>query len=172
MKLFIIGGKADTGKNVLAQMIKEYYEKREEKTIITEYSKYIKMYAMEILGTTKKDRKFLQDLGENIRKNIDHNFFIKRAQDDIGVYQAYFDNIVICDARLIPEITLMKTKYKNCYTIHLLGKESNNLSNDEKKHITELEFDNFEDFDYIISNDNLKEEITKILDDIERSEIK
>ena len=81
----------------------------------------------------------------------------------------YYQNIIICDARLIPEITLMKTKYQNCYTIHLKGNLYNKLNDDEANHITELELENYKNFDYELDNtdfNKLKEDINKILDNI------
>ena len=42
MRLFVIGGKSGSGKSALAKLIKEHYNKLEEKTIITEFSKYLK----------------------------------------------------------------------------------------------------------------------------------
>ena len=170
MRLFIIGGKANVGKNTLAKYIKEYYDNKEEKSIITEYSKYIKLIANEMIDWTsknKKPRKFLQDLGEEYRKTIGPNVFIERMKQDILVMQKYYENIIICDARLIPELTLMKTKYPKCYTIHLISDIENNLSNEEKSHITEVEFDEYKDFDYELKNTSLKtlkSDLYKILD--------
>ncbi len=178
MKLFIIGGKANSGKNELAKLIKEYYDLKNKKSIITEYSKYVKLYTHEMFNINYSDpkpRKILQDLGEVSRKLVNPQIFIDRMIEDITIFKEYYDNIIISDARLIPEITLMKSKYKNCYTIHLLSNRENDLSEKEKQHITEIEFDKFNDFDYELINDdlnNLKKDIYKILDDIESSEEK
>ena len=117
----------------------------------------------------KKPRKFLQDLGEEFRKTIDPNIFINRMKEDIIVLQKYYQNIIICDARLIPELTLMKTKYQNCYTIHLGGKIYNALSEEESSHITEIELEKYKNFDYELDNSDfnkLKNDIYKILDNI------
>ncbi|MBR1416668.1 MAG: hypothetical protein IJ572_02500 [Bacilli bacterium] len=171
MRLFIIGGKANVGKNTLAKYIKEYYDEKDEKSIITEYSKYVKLMANEMIDWygKKKPRLFLQNLGEEIRKTIDPNIFIERMKEDILIYQKYYNNIIICDARLIPELTLMKTKYSKCYTIHLISKRENNLTNEEKNHITETEFDNYKNFDFELENnslDELKNKVYEMLDKI------
>lgn len=172
MRLFIIGGKANVGKNTLAKYIKEYYDIQGEKSIITEYSKYVKLVANEMIDwkkNNKKPRAFLQDLGEEYRNTIDPNIFINRMKEDIMVLQKYYQNIIICDARLIPELTLMKTKYPNCYTIHLIGNRENNLTDSEKNHITETEFDNYKDFDYTLENNDLsklKKDLYKVLGDL------
>lgn len=47
--------------------------------IITSFSKYIKMYAKEIIGwdgNEPKPRKFLQDLGVTIKENMDMPCFL------------------------------------------------------------------------------------------------
>jgi len=172
MKLFIIGGKAGSGKNTLAKYIKEFYDNKNEKSIITEYSKYVKMMANEMIDWREKNykpRKFLQDLGQDIRKSLGPNIFIERMKEDILIYQKYYDNVIICDARLIPELTLMKAKYSNCYTIHLINKKDNTLTEEEKNHITETELDNYMDFDFVLENsrkDKLKKDVFKILENL------
>ena len=50
MRLFVIGGKSGSGKSTLAKLIKEHYNKLGEKTIITEFSKYLKLYAYEMIS--------------------------------------------------------------------------------------------------------------------------
>lgn len=173
MRVFVIGGKAGAGKSTLAKLIKEYYDLKDEKSVITEYSKYVKLLASEMIGWDKKSdkpRAFLQDLGQDMRKILGANVFIDRMKEDITMYQKYFNNVIISDARLIPEITLMKTKYANCYTIHLLNDNDNTLTDAEKKHVTEVEFDNYEYFDYTLKNKNMKqlrEDIYHILEEIE-----
>ena len=169
MRLFIIGGKANVGKNILAKMIKQYYDEKDEKSIITEYSKYVKLLSKEMLAWDgkKKPRAFLQNLGEEYRKVVSPSVFIDRMKEDILIYQKYYQNIIICDARLIPELTLMKTKYPKCYTIHLTSDKKSTLTKAEQKHITETEFDNYNNFDYTIINTNksdLKRQIFRILE--------
>ena len=169
MRLFIIGGKANVGKNTLAKMIKQYYDEKDEKSIITEYSKYVKLMANEMLDLhdKKKPRSFLQSLGEEYRKVVSPSVFIDRMKEDIALYQKYYQNIIICDARLIPELTLMKIKYPKCYTIHLIGDRKNNLTVDEQNHITEKELEHYSNFDYTIENtskEDLKRQIYRILE--------
>ena len=73
MKIYLVAGKAGSGKGEVAKIIKEHYLSLKKKPVITEYSKYLKLYASEILGWNggePKPRKFLQDLGVTIRENI------------------------------------------------------------------------------------------------------
>ena len=86
MKIYLVAGKSGSGKGEVAKIIKEYYLSLGKKPIITEFSKYLKMYAREIIewnGSEPKPRKFLQDLGVTIRENMDMPlFFVNRMIED------------------------------------------------------------------------------------------
>ena len=74
MKIYLVAGKSGSGKGEVAKIINEYYLSLNQKPIITSFSKYIKMYAKEIIGwdgNEPKPRKFLQDLGVTIKENMD-----------------------------------------------------------------------------------------------------
>ena len=78
MRIFLVAGKAGSGKNEVAKIIKEYYTYKLEECAITSFSKYIKNFAMELTdwdGTPgNKPRDFMQQLGDKVR-NEDSHFF-------------------------------------------------------------------------------------------------
>ena len=86
MKIFLVGGKAGSGKGEVAKLIKEYYIYKLENCVITEYSKYLKIFAKELTdwdgNPNTKPRKYLQELGDKIRK-LDNKFFINKMIDDL-----------------------------------------------------------------------------------------
>ena len=45
MKVYLIAGRARSGKTQTAKILKELLEKENRKVVITEYSKYIKLFA-------------------------------------------------------------------------------------------------------------------------------
>ena len=168
MKIFLISGKAGSGKNEVASIIKENLGA----TVITSFSKYIKLFALEFTDWDGRDitkpREFLQNLGDTLR-NIDENFLIDRLIDDFKVYETKFDNVVISDVRLPHELEYIK---ENCgYEVITIRVNSNssarNLNNDEKNHHTELDLDNYDKFDYIIENkfdDTLENNVKSMLE--------
>ena len=104
-KIIILSGKAQSGKNISANIIKEYYEKKNKKTVLISYAFYLKVYVKEILGwdgnEETKPRAFLQNIGTDvIRKKIDERFLIKRLISDITVLSYYVDVVVVTDVRL------------------------------------------------------------------------
>lgn len=171
-KIIILTGKAQSGKNQTASIIKEYNEKQNKKTVIVAYAKYLKDYIKEITNwdgnEETKPRELLQQLGVELIKNkIDENMLINRIKEDIEVYSYFFDVIIISDARFKDEIESIKNE--NTIVLNILGKE-NNLTKDQKNHITETALDNYNKYDYIIENnktlEDLKKQIKKIMEEI------
>ena len=170
-KIFIISGKAKAGKDTTAGFIKDYANHNGLKTINLQFSSYIKMYAKGITnwdGTEEnKPRVLLQELGENIRNNLDKYFFINRIIEDIKVYSNYYDIITISDARLPEELDKIKELYSESIKLHIIRPNFNPYSSDlERNHPTELALDNYENFEHVIINDGTLEDFRIKVDDI------
>lgn len=166
MKIILLGGKANTGKDSTALYIDEYYRSRGLDVVNIQIGYYIKMYAKEIAkwdgDNETKPRQLLQDLGtELIRKQIDEYFFIKRIIQDIDIYSRYFDVITISDGRLPEEFASIKLAYPETVTVHVTrpGFESR-LTKGQKAHITEALVDDIE-YDYDIVNDGTLDDLQK-----------
>lgn len=175
-KIFIFAGKAETGKNKTALLLKEIYENK--KVINISYASYLKEYAKNILNwdgnEDNKPRNFLQQIGiEIVKKKIDDKMLIRRIIEDIKVYSHYFDIISISDARFKEEIEDIKKEFKNVTVIHILSDE-NKLTEEQKNHITETALDNYNGYDYEIFNNkiesDLKEKLKHIIDEVENYE--
>lgn len=167
MKVILIAGSAGSGKTYLGKKIVEYAKENGLRALQTEYSKYIKMYAAEILGYDNsretKPRKFLQNTGSFIREKLkDTTFFIRRMLEDFRIYEIYFDIVVISDVRMLAEIEEMK---KSDYMVTTILVENENaqqgLTEEEKNHITEFEFSLYSSYDYEVENKE-KNELDKL----------
>ncbi len=173
MRIFLVAGKAGSGKGEVAKLIKEYYIYKLEKCVITEYSKPLKNLAEELTdwdgNPNTKPRGFLQKLGDEIR-DIDELFFVKKMLDNIKVYEKYTDNLIISDVRFPIEIEEMKLNYDNVYTICVENQFGiSPLSVEEQAHRSETALDNYAEFDYILANDDkdaLKDKVFKFLEGI------
>lgn len=178
MKIFLIAGKSHVGKGEVAKIIQNYYNQLHQKSIITEYSKYIKLFAEEMTHWKKeeqtKPRKFLQDMGYFIRNRLNMpDFFINRMKEDLQVYRHFFDHVIIADVRYPEEIDKIKEIYPNTYAILITRNESNNLTEEESNHESEHALKNYEQFDYIIENnekEKLREDIQTLLKNLEEGE--
>ena len=82
--------------------------------------------------------------------------------EDIKVYSYFFDVITISDARLKIELDTLKKHYKNISIIKIIRPNyDNGLTEEQKKHKTEIDLDDYKKFDYEIINDSSKDELKK-----------
>ena len=168
MQIILVAGRARSGKTYVAHELKNILESNNKKVIITEYSKYLKLFAKDIVGwdmiSEPKPRTFLQELGNNLRGYYGECYFVNRMKEDILVYEKYADYLIISDVRMPHEISDLeefkpiKIKVINDYL-------KTDLSEEELAHITEHALDNYDNFDYILKNKNEKE-IKEILENI------
>ena len=168
-KIFMISGKAGTGKNTVSSIIKEFYG---DNAIEISFSYYIKDYAKRISNwdgsEENKPRELLQQLGiELVRDKIDPMLFINRTLEDIKVLSYFYDVIIISGGRLVEELETIKKNYPNSISLGVKSDKENNLTDEQKQHLTEISLDNYSNFDYIVYNngtkDELKEKVIEII---------
>lgn len=157
IKVFIISGKARSGKTETAKIIENFYNNK--KCITISFAYYLKDYIKRITNwdgnEDTKPRGLLQNLGiELIKNKINDKLLINRVLDDIEVFSYFYDIIIISDARLIDEIECIKEKYKDSICIRLNRNTDNGLKASEKIHLTETGLNNYDKFDYIVENNN------------------
>jgi len=166
-QIFILSGKARSGKDTVAEIIEEFY--KDKKVIKLSYSYYLKDYLkrMNLYNEKNKPRSLMQDFGQNLLRKIDNNFLINRLLEDIEVFSYFYDIIIVTDARMKNEIIIPKEKYENVKTIRIVRDNyDNGLTEKEKENITETDLDNYNNFDKIIYNDsNLKENVWRYLNE-------
>ena len=163
MKVILIGGKARSGKDTLADILTEELIKKNKKVCKIQVGQYIKYYAQKYFGWDGKEetkpRDLLNELGtEIIRKKIDENFHIDRLIQDIKVLSYYYDVFIVSDIRFPIEIDKPKNEFKNVFSIKVI-RENKELNDLQKKHLTETSLDNYNRFDYKIENSGTIEDL-------------
>lgn len=181
-RIYLIGGRARTGKGTVSNILKEEYEKRGFRVCEIQIMRTLKGYLKDYFGwdgrEETKPRKMLQQMGtEVIREQMNKPFFhIDRLTEDILVLSNYFDVFIVNDIRLPLEIEMMRERFSSVVSIHVsrLGYISP-LAQEEQQHVTELALDNYENFDYKIVNSSLNRvtsDIIKIIDsEVDKDEI-
>ncbi len=158
-KIYLIGGKAKHGKDTFSSFLKEVYENHGKKIIVTQYSKYIKYYAREMTGwdlsEETKPRELLQKLGTDIirEKLKKDDLFINRMIDDIDIFSYFYDAIIISDVRFKKEIDDLRKVFPDAIAMHINRPNfDNGLTEEQKKHKTEIDLDDYNKFDEEIVN--------------------
>ena len=169
--IYIICGKARSGKDSVAKIIKE----NKQNSTILSITKPLKDYAQIITdwdgSDNNKPRDLLQQLGiELIKNKIDNKFLIKRIIEDIKILSYYKNNIIITGIRLKEEIEDIKNNFSNVIVIKVVRpNHDNGLSIEQKKHITETNLDDYTP-KYVIINEekeNLNDAVIKMLEEVE-----
>lgn len=157
--IYIICGKARTGKDTLCDFMMEELEKQNKKVAELKLSKYIKGYAIDFFGwdgsEKTKPRDFLNVLGDIIRNDLNQKYFMaNRLCEDAKVLSYFFDAFIISDARFKKEVEFIKNSFSNVKIVHLIrsGKYEDGLTEEQRKHITEIDLDDFKGYDYTIDN--------------------
>ena len=121
-----------------------------------------------------KPRDLLQKLSSELIKGKLglENIFINRQIEDIKIYSYFKDAIIINDVRFPKEIDTIKNVFTNVVSIQV--KRSNyisGLTKEQLQDVTETSLDNYNNFDYIIENDDielLKEDTINIFKSIQK----
>lgn len=177
MKIFVIGGKAKSGKNTFGEKLKKHLIDYGYKPCIMHITEplytYAKNYFMYDAKNDEKPREFLQKMGTEIIKEKmgKKEFLLNRLYEDIEILSNFFDTFIITDARLIHEFESIKEKYQDVVLIKLERKNYNDkLTEEERNHITEKEIDAYNNFDYIIENKSLDDLNIKALEVVRNEE--
>lgn len=173
MKLYVIGGKAKSGKNTFGKFLREELKDYGYKPCVMHLTNPLYSYAENYFewneNSDEKPREFLQKMGVEIIKEKlgKKTFLLDRLAEDIEILSEFFDTFIIVDARLKKEFDYLKSKYSDITAIKLERENYNNgLTESEQSHITENDLDDYQEFDYFITNTgmvDLKEQAKNLI---------
>ena len=174
MKVFVIGGKASSGKTTFGEYLREELKDYSYKPCVMHITEPLYSYARNYFdwnNNQEKPREFLQKVGYDIIKEKmgKKTFLLDRLFEDIEILNNFFDTFIITDARLAEEFDAIKEKYEDVVAIKLeRSNYESNLSEEEKNHITETALDNYDLYDFKIENtssiEELEEKVLKIIE--------
>ncbi len=177
MRIFVIGGKARCGKSTFGTYLREELKEYGYKPCVMHITEPLYTYAKKYFSwdgdDSTKPREFLQKMGiEIIKEKLGKkDFLLNRVYEDMEILSNFFDTFIITDARLKDEFSSIKNKFEDVVTIKLeRDNYDNGLNDEEGSHITEVEIDEVNDFDYVIKNtslEELKKSAEKIVEEIE-----
>lgn len=162
MKIYLIGGKARNGKDTFGKMFRDHYQLLGKKVCVMHLSNYIKHFAIDYFDWDGKDdtkpRSLLQQLGTDIiREKMNKKyFFVNRLLEDMEVLDNFFDVCLVTDIRFPLEYDEIKKVHPDATKILITRPDYiTELTEKQKKHVTETALDNYTDYDYKVINRNL-----------------
>lgn len=159
MKIILISGKAESGKDTSANFIKKYLEERGKKVVIVKFADFLKSFLQKSIGWNgKKDkpgRSLLQQYGTNIIRENYKNTFTDIMNAILKGINGCFDYVIIPDVRFENEIYEIKKNF-DCISLRVLRNLCNNLTEEQKEHESETALDDYKFDAYINNNSDLQ----------------
>lgn len=161
--LILISGKAGHGKTTLGQIIREQLEALGERVVITNNAYYLKDLLRRYWNwdgiKDERGRWMLQTLGTDIIrvKFNKPDFHVGRLCEDIELCGDRVDFVIVDDVRYLNEVEYPKKKFGDkvlTIRVNRIDEETrkpfeSSLTEEQKKHSSETELDNYH-FDYKI----------------------
>ncbi len=163
--IYLVAGRARSGKDTLTRYMKEELERRGKKVCNIEVMRTLKGYCKDYFGwdgrEETKPRDLLQQLGtELIREKMNKPYFhIHRLIEDIEILSEFFDDFIVSDIRFPLEIETLKAHFKQVVAISIEreGRIQDDLTDQQKMHATETALNGYDKYDKIIQNTTLEE---------------
>ena len=162
MKIYVIAGRAKCGKTTFGNYLREELKTYGYKPCVMQITNPLYSYAANYFdwdpNSDEKPREFLQKMGCDIIKEKlgKKTFLLDRLNEYMEILQEFFDTFIITDARFPEEIEYFRSKYEDICPIKLIRKDfDDNLTDEERNHITETAMEGYEDFSYILENEDL-----------------
>ena len=169
MKVILISAKAQHGKDTSALILKEIYEAKNKRVLITHYADLLKYICRTFFNWNgEKDdygRTLLQQVGTNTVCAKQPDFWVDFIISILNLFNESWDIVIIPDCRFVNEIEKMRANFDTTLIRIVRPDFDNGLSEIQKQHLSETALDNFE-FDHIVYNTgslkDLKNKLSKL----------
>lgn len=178
--IYMLHAAAQSGKNTVADIMKEKYESQGKRVLIIAEADYVKFVLEKYYGITEfkspEGRSRIQQFATDMCRSINPNIWSNVVTSLIEVAQCSFDVVIVPDWRFMNEYKNMDFLYpKKVRTVLISRPDVNsvdNMTESQRNHQSETELDNFENYDYNIINktNHLDETIRQVEEMIEKEE--
>ena len=157
MRIVLISGKARSGKDVTAKIIKEYLLKAGKRVLIIHYADFLKEFCRINYGyrgiKDAADRYILQHVGTDIVRKNNPDTWVNIMVELLKGVRTEFDFVLIPDVRFENEIDVIKRNFDDVFCLDIVRDNfDNGLTTSQKLHPSEMGLPEC-DFDKIIYND-------------------
>ncbi len=155
MQVITISGKAESGKDTTAAILKTELETLGYSVLITHYADLLKYICKQFFGWNgKKDeegRTLLQIVGTEGIRSKEPTYWVDFIKQMLGFFPNEWDFVLIPDTRFPNEIDGMKKGFQTVSVKVVRPNFENSLTEEQRNHVSETALDNFV-FDYTITN--------------------
>ena len=170
MRVIAISGKAESGKDTIAQELKNILEENNKKVMIIHFADVLKFSCQKYFGwngeKNTQGRTLLQYVGTELREKNNPNMWVNITKELIYGFGSEFDYVIIPDVRFKEEMRMVKDEF-NCFSLRIERydydesgtphKHINKLTEEQRVHKSETELDLY-NFDFVIRNNTTLDE--------------
>ena len=168
MKIIALSGKAESGKNFYADLLKQYIESSfNEKVCLIAFADVLKYTAKTYFGWNgekdEKGRELLQKVGTELREKKNPDIWVNITCDLIKFMSSEYDWFIVTDVRFERELLTLKMRFLQVYPVRIerfsididpingkillyekaIHPYKNHLTNEQRQHSSETELDNY-----------------------------
>lgn len=166
MKVICISAKAQHGKDTSALILKELYEARGKKVLITHFADLLKYICRQYFNWDgNKDetgRSLLQHIGTDVVGAQEPAFWAEFIVKILKFFENEWDYVIIPDCRYPVEVATLERTFETTVLRIERPNFDNGLTDSQKNHLSEVSMDHYA-FDTIVYNkgslDELKAEL-------------
>ena len=164
MKVICISGKAQHGKDTVAEMIKRRFKFTGKSILIIHYGDLVKFICEKyFFWNGEKDkygRGLLQKVGTDVIRKQRPDYWVDSVIDILSFFPGNWDYVLIPDCRFPNEIDKMKEIF-DTHSVRVIRLDfDNGLTPKQKEHPSETSLDNYE-FDSIIVNSGTMDDLAR-----------
>lgn len=158
MKIILISGKAGSGKDTVAEILKEHLISdgiSESKILVTHFADLLKYIATKFFGWNgvKDDagRTLLQHLGTNVVREKNPNYWTDFIKSILKLFENEWEYVFIPDTRFPNEVSEIVSNFEDVKVVRVNRPRNNILSEAQQEHPSETALDDFK-FDVVLEN--------------------
>lgn len=166
MNIILISGKAQSGKDTTASIMKSNLES-EHKVIIIHYADLLKYICSTFFNwdgnKDVKGRALLQHVGTDIIRKYNPDYWVEFIVNLLNMFTNEWEYVIIPDVRFPNEIEYFKREGFNVLTIRIERDNfKSNLTEEQLNHISETALDNYK-FDKVIKNNGTIDDLKDVI---------
>lgn len=169
-RIYMLHAHAQSGKDTCAAIMKEEYEKRGKRVIIIAFADYVRWCLDKYYGVkdykTSEGRTIIQHFATDLVRKNDPTFWGRTVADLLRAIEDDFDYAIIPDWRFENEFAALRSRFAYNIIVPVLitrpeNEKTDNMTETQRSHQSEIELDNYKNFDYNIINEYGKLENTR-----------
>lgn len=174
MYVLTISGKAGSGKDTVAEILKKKLEEQCKSVLVIHFADLLKYICKQYFGwdgnKNEAGRTMLQVIGTDIVRKQNPNFWVEFVLSTLRFFNGSWDFVLIPDARFPNEVDLMRDSEFHALNMVVTRTEYvTKLTSEQQNHASETSILEIKS-DFNISNDGTLEELeTKIIKWIEEN---